>query len=172
MIEPHRAAGESTLHFPREIGIVRGDDGSSRIAASRFEREGRPGQDGERMQRIAENIGGDLRHPLERVVLDALRSRQHIHRRFQVRLEVVKHVPVVMARHDHEYRVAESRGLLERVGRVNLLIERQPGEVRRIAAALLDSFRDLRIMRPQQYVVAASRCDHRHRSPERSRPDD
>src|SRR6266540_4470695 len=83
-IEPEGAAAEHPLRRLREVVVGRGDDGDGRIAARRFEREGRSGEYGEAAQRLAEDLRRDPRHRLQRLVLDALRAGDNVDAATQV----------------------------------------------------------------------------------------
>src|SRR5438105_4195343 len=87
-----------------------------------------------------------------------------------MRLEIGKDAAVMMARHDHENRVAELGGLFDRMRCARF--QREAREIGWILSLALYSFRDLRVVRPQQHVITAARGDDGHRGAERSRAND
>src|SRR5438132_183029 len=89
-----------------------------------------------------------------------------------MRPEIGENASIVMARNDHEHHVAELSRLLQRMRRTNFVVERKSGEIRGVHPVALDSFGDLRVVRPEEDVIAAARGNDGHRCAERSGPDD
>src|ERR1041385_3799567 len=170
-IEPERAAAEHALRGVREVVFRRCDDGDGGIAARGLEGEGRPGEDGEGAQLVAEDLRGDLRHRLERLVLDAFGAGDDVGA-LEVRQELGEDAPVVMARHDHEQRVAELRRLGQRMRRADVRVELDRRHVDGIAPIAPDALRHARIVSPQKDVVPRPRRDDGHGGAEGAGADD